>query len=291
MSTVVSSMSEILRVGGWALRGIGYPFGVAERGVRLLAWSEATGGKAIAGVRLAEPAVAQSQSAAPCERAGTIRLGRTVHAKGRHLLEIGPPAVDLVTHDARHASVGHVAVDGVFGLSLMSALADLLARRRLSALFLYGAAEADSMPAGWSRTGWLMVHWAPNSPVFAHGSLEGGTGAALREALRDKRGALPSQLLDRAVDDIAAAAAASACGYMGILAMSESHAVVRDLVGTMCGRSGDVALVDFPRLIAEALTSGILMDADDLKYLYDLELRTWAPTSERSRSQAGYGVY
>ena len=78
---------------------------------------------------------------------------------------------------------------------------------------------------------------------------------------------------------------------MGILAVAEAHALVRDFVATLRGLSGDVELIDFPRRVADALRDGIPMDADDLKYLYDLELRTWAPTSERSRSQAGYGVY
>jgi hypothetical protein len=287
----MSSMSEILRVGGWALRGIGYPFGVAERGVRLIAWSEAAGGKAIAGLRLAEPAVAQSHSAAPSERAGDSGAGRVVHAKGRYLLEIGAPAVDLVTHDARRASVGHVTVDGIFGLGLLPSLADLLARRKLSGVFIYGAAEADPMLDGWARTGWLMVHWAEAGPVFAHGDLEGATGVGLRDSLGEMRGALPSQLLDGAISDIAAAFSASADGYMGILVVSQAHALVRDLVATMRGLSEDVALVDFPRRIADALSNGIPMEAEDLKYLYGLELRTWAPTSERSRSQAGYGVY
>jgi hypothetical protein len=286
----MSSLSEILRVGGWALRGIGYPFGVAERAVRLLAWSEASGAKAIAGLRLAEPAVARSQSAAPCERAGDAGSGRVVHAKGRHLLEMGAPAVDLVTHDARRGSAGHVAVDGVFGLGLLPSLANLLAHRKLSGLFVYGAAEADPMPAGWPRTGWLLVHWAADGPVFARGKLERGTGMVLQEALEAMRGTLPSKILD-ATRAFIGAGAASPGGYMGILAVAEAHALVRDLVATLRGLSGDVELIDFPRRVADALRDGIPMDADDLKYLYDLELRTWAPTSERSRSQAGYGVY
>jgi hypothetical protein len=287
----MSSMSEILRVGGWALRGIGYPFGTAERGVRLLAWTEATGGKAIESLRLAEAAVEQSHSAAPCEHAGDPDSGRRVHAKGRHLLEIGAPAIDLVTHDARHASVGHVAVDGVFGLGFLPSLANLLAHRKLSGILLYGAAEADRMVDGWSRTGWLMVQTAAGGPVFAHGTLQGNAEAAMRDALGGTRGALPSPLLDRALEDIEAAGVAGPLGYMGVLAVSDANALVRGLLETMQSLPEDVELIDFPRRIADALSNGVPMEAEDLEYLYGLELRTWAPTSERSRSQAGFGVY
>ena len=291
MSTIVSSMSEILRVGGWALRGIGYPFGTAERGVRLLAWTEATGGKAIASLRQAESAVEQSHAAAPCEREGDPVSGRRVHAKGRHLLEIGAPAVDLVTHDARHDSAGHVAVDGVFGLGLLPSLANLLAHRKLSGIFIYGAAEADRMPDGWSRTGWLIVHKAAGGPVFAHGSLADGGGEMLRAALDGTRDDLPPRLPDRALEDIAAADAARPLGYMGILAVSGAHESMRASLDAVRSRPKDVQLVDFPGRLADALRYGVTMEADDLDYLYGLELRTWAPTSERSRSQAGYGVY
>ncbi len=291
MSTVLSSMSEILRVGGWALRGIGYPFGVAERGVRLLAWNEATGGEAIKSLRLSESAVEKSHSADPCERVGDSVSGRTVHAKGRHLLEIGAPAIDLVTHDARHASVGHVAVDGVFGLGFLPALADLLAHRKLSGILFYGVGERDRLPDGWSRAGWLLVQTTAEAPLFAHGNLEGKAGAALRSALTKARSTMPAQFVDGALKDIEAVAAANSPGYMGFLALSGTHSLVRDLLETMESLPDEVERVDFHRRIADALSNGVPVDAEDLKYLYDLELRTWAPTSERSRSQAGYGVY
>ena len=40
-----------------------------------------------------------------------------------------------------------------------------------------------------------------------------------------------------------------------------------------------------------AWRSGFETEIDDIKYLYQLETRAWAPTSERSRSQAGYGKF
>ncbi len=283
MSIVLSSMSEIVRVGGWALRGIGYPFGVAERGVRLLAWTEAAGGEAIKHLRLSETAVEQSHSAAPCERAGDAASGRTIRANGRHLIEIGPPAIDLVTHDARHGSVGHVSVDGVFGFGFLASLANLLAHRKLSGIFLYGAAKGDGPPEGWPRTGWLAVEATAEGSLFTHGALDDKARAALRGGLAKAKSPLLSRFSDGAHEDFA--------GQMRILATSDAHGLVRDLVGAMRALTGGVATPDLPRRVAHALSNGVPMAADDLKYLYDLELRTWAPTSERSRSQAGYGVF
>jgi hypothetical protein len=290
VTTILSSMSEILRVGGWALRGIGYPFGVAERGVRMLAWIEATGGEAVRHLRLSEAAVEASHSAAPCEHCGDSCSGRTVHANGRHLLEFGAPAIDLVTHDARQASVGHVAVDGVFGFGFLPSLANLLAHRKLSGIFFYGATKTDPLPDGWSRAGWLAVQRTAEAPVFARGGLQGKVGEALRGVLARAEGTMPSRFLDLAVADIEATAAVE-IGYIGVLAMFAAHPLARNLLETMRSLPGEVTMLDYPRRVAHALSHGVPIDAEDLKYLYDLELRTWAPTSERSRSQAGYGVF
>jgi hypothetical protein len=240
---------------------------------------------------LAEDAIVQSHSAAPLERAGRPASGRTIHGKGRHLVEIGPPAIDLVTHDARHASAGHVAVDGVIGLGFLPSLANLLAHRMLSGIFLYGAAEVDQMADGWSRMGWLVVQTKASGPVFTRGTLEGEGGVALGSTLEKMRAVIPVQLLDRALGGIAATDAAKPRGYMGVLVVSGPHELVGELLEVMRSLSPEAKRIDFPGRIADALRNGVPMEVEDLKYLYGLELRTWAPTSERSRSQAGYGVY
>jgi hypothetical protein len=49
--------------------------------------------------------------------------------------------------------------------------------------------------------------------------------------------------------------------------------------------------VDWPQRLALAYRTGTQADPADLETLYMLEMRTWAPTSERSRNQAGFGRF
>ncbi|MGV6874125.1 hypothetical protein ACUSIJ_15740 [Pseudochelatococcus sp. B33] len=291
MSAVLSSVSEIARVGGWALRGIGYPFGIAERGVRLLTWSEAVGGQAIRGLRLAEDAIGESLMAGQCRHEGDASAGRTVQALGRHLLEIGAPVIDLATCDARRATIGHVAADGVFGLGLLPSLAHLLAQRRLSGLLSYRAEADDFLPDGFPAAGWMIVRGGPGRAEceFIHGSFEGETGDLLRSALSGVAGVVPAGMRERVLRDIEEIAGGRR-GRMGALAVADPGPSIDGLLAALRPGQG-VRSIDFTGHFADALANGVPIDAGDLHYLYGLEVRTWAPTSERSRSQAGYGVF
>lgn len=289
MSITLSSLSEILRVGGWALRGVGYPFGVAERGVRLLAWTEAVGGGAVAGLRRHEALIEVSQTAGRSRHAGDAASGRTVDANGRHLLELGGPAIDLATIDARLGQGGHVAVQDTIGLALLPGLANLLAHRGLTALMLYRAAADEWMAADLPRSGWLAVGGGRKRARFLCSDDLKGLPALIERLATGGQSTLTPALAASARRDVEAISTAAPLGHLGILALRDGSTAEAAL--TEIASLPDTREIDFAERFARALRDGVPMPAEDLAYLYDLEMRTWAPTSERSRAQAGYGVF
>jgi hypothetical protein len=287
MTTVLASVSEIARVGGWALRGLGYPFGTAERAVRLLTWAEVVGCGAVGAVRHAEAAIEASLTAAPLIHRRDAH-GRRVSATDRHLLEVGGAIVDLVSADARQGMAGRVVADGVIGFSLLPALANLLASRRLSGVLVYRAPQVDRLPDGFARDGWLSVN-VGNDVEFAQGALQDDTGveslllasAGSRDLYGDSIRTLVNEILP---------VTSGSSGRLGVLATKDILSAGRQAEqgGTLSSNS---RFVDYRARFAAALKNGVPMQSGDLDYLYALEMRTWAPTSERSRGQAGYGLY
>jgi hypothetical protein len=280
----LGSISEIVRVGGWALRGIGFPFGVAERGTRLLAWTEAVHGGAIRSLSHHEATIA---------RAGAIeRIGRMRQADGswqvtshdRHLLEVGPPLVDLATSDARLRGVGCGRLRGATGFIFVTALADLLVQRRLTGLCVYRAPEDDELPASLSRAGWILSGTHANGAVFA----SGGADHPLLNPIQSMAATVP--LFSALKEDLAEVTRPGG-GFLAVTALADGHELAGQLMDLVNGQDGASAVQNYPERVADAYRNGISMEAQDLQDLYDLEIRTWAPTSERSRSQAGYGKF
>jgi hypothetical protein len=284
VSEVLSSMSELMRVGGWALRGLGYPFGAAERGIRFVAWTEAVGGEAIAGLRRAEPMIASSIEAPTTTFCRDASGGWLVAAHNRHLVEVGPPAIDLATADARANAIGHVALGEVFGFELATSLADLLVRRGLVALLVYRVADGETGNAA-RRGGWLIAG-GTERPVFTFGSTAGDARKALWNALGT--GEPAAEMVARDMDD---ANGSTSLGYLGATALAPESPIARRLLEHARSSAPGTESIDYVARLQNAYRDGIPMQVEDLQYLYDLEMRTWAPTSERSRAQAGYGVY
>jgi hypothetical protein len=141
----------------------------------------------------------------------------------------------------------------------------MAARRGLAAVVVHAPDAAEIAPV--PPAGWICTLPTPDGPAFLAGSLD----YPLPELLPDQ--------LHASTSDIAEAQAAADEGFfsMTVLACEPSQPPP----GT----------VDWPQRLARAYRTGSQADPADLETLYALEMRTWAPTSERSRAQAGFGRY
>lgn len=247
-ATTRVSMSEILRVSPWALRALGYPFGVAERAARLLAWTEAATGE---GLALLRDGVASRKTSTPLHREGGNGEARRIEAAGRSLFEVGPSAIDLMTADLRLQGAASLALLDATGPALIPALTEIAGRRRLNLVIL-------------GRAGWDGVTVTPTGACFVRGGL-------------DDLERLPWSTEARgAIDRHARAALDRAEGYLGFVGFSAPPLFE------------GAEVVDYASRLHRAYREGLDVETDDLEHLYALERITWAPTSERSRGQAGY---
>lgn len=252
MAERLVSMSEIMRVAPWSLRALGHPFGVAERATRLVAWTQAALARGLDALRDGDAALRES-----CARPPSVRDGRRVFAGGRNLLELGPVAVDLATRDARVEGTADVCVRDAIGAVFVPALAEIAGRRGLDAVFLFRAAEGPAALEGERRAGWVAVRSIDGQARYSAGDPnEFRGGAAPRAAARE--------IFENAAPRLRILAGEAAAGVEGGSAM------------------------DYDARLARAYRRGLAVDEADLAHLYALERITWAPTSERSRKQAGY---
>ena len=331
MNAVAVAMAEIVREGTWALRALGYPYGTAERAAGLLAWTEAVNGHGLTMLRLGEAAILAGAAQPPPRWSRDAQGRRYADAHGKCLFECGPPALDLATSDARlgdarlgdarlgdarlgdaslgdaslgdaslgdaslgdarladagladacvanaHTAaarpddagraggIGRAILRGAIGTRLSGALGAIAARRGLAAVLVHapGTAEIAPVPAA----GWIFALPTPEGPAFQVGSLDQALPAILPAPLQ------------AAAEDIAAAATAGAEGFFSITLLP-------------CPAMPPPAdATDWPQRLALAYRAGTQADPADLQTLYSLEMRTWAPTSERSRNQAGFGRF
>jgi hypothetical protein len=266
MNAVAVAMAEIVREGTWALRALGYPYGTAERAAGMLAWTEAVHGNGLTMLRLGEAAIAAGAARPQPRWSRDAQETRRADAHGKCLFECGPPALDLATADARlGGGLGRAVLRGAIGTRLSGALGEMAARRGLAAVVVNapGAAEIAPVPPA----GWICALPTPEGPVFLTDSLDNPLPEMLPAPLRVAAG------------DIADAQSAGDEGFFGMTVMA-------------CPPTEPPpGAVDWPQRLALAYRAGSQADPADLQTLYALEMRTWAPTSERSRAQAGFGRF
>jgi len=266
MNTVAVAMAEIVREGTWALRALGYRYGTAERAAGMLAWTEAVHGNGLTMLRLGEAAIIAGAARPQPRWSRDAQGGRRAEALGKCLFECGPPALDLATADARLGGrLGRVVLRGAIGTRLSGALGAMAARRGLAAVVVHAPDAAEIAPV--PPAGWICALPTSDGPAFLTDSLDHPLPDVLPATLRAAAG------------DIAEAQAAADEGFfsMTVLACEPMQP--------------PPGALDWPQRLALAYRTGSQADPADLETLYELEMRTWAPTSERSRAQAGFGRY
>jgi hypothetical protein len=266
MTSIAVAMAEIVREGTWALRALGYPYGTAERAAGMLAWTEAVHGSGLTLLRLGEAAIIAGAARPQPRWSRDAEGGRLAEAQGKCLFECGPPALDLATADAKlGGGLGRAVLRGAIGTSLSGALGAMAAQRGLAAVVVYAPGAAEIVPV--PPAGWICALPTPDGSAFLTGSLDHPLPEQSPEKLRV------------AARDIAEAQTAGDAGFFGMTVLAcTPMPPPRDAV-------------DWPQRLALAYRSGSQADSADLETLYGLGMRTWAPTSERSRAQAGFGRF
>lgn len=177
--------------------------------------------------------------------------GLKVDANGVSLFETGAVVIDYLAAHADETFALTAELDGATGIELVAAILSCGAEYGLTCVALLPKATGG---------GWVVAIPDQGGPRI----YEGFDREALLSAICD----------DRMVDRIQLAAASRNLVFVA------SQQPVQISFST----SG----VDVSAAVATANSEGVPVSEKTLKALYGLEMITWAPTSERSRAQAGF---
>lgn len=256
--TMVAAVSEINRVAAWALRGLGMAFAVADRAATLVGWAEAVEGGALKALRMNTPLLDEG----PRPEAWHSQVSEAswcIDASGRSLLEVGPVAIDVLTLAARTGHVGRVDFANVMDPVFLSGVMRIAAKRSVGVVALSSDPCLSLCGVPVTR---LHAYRGPHGPAFDEG------GVPQTDAIQHAIAACHGQL--KPGGQTAAA--------FSILSYSPAEAPA--------SRTSASPRFDADCKHALAQSRGIPVERNDLTHLYQLEIRTWAPTSERSRKQA-----
>jgi len=280
MTSTPTAMSEIARVAWWSLRALGCPIGAVERMAKALTISEVLEGGCLEALRCDEARLIESFKAdEPRFVRRSVQYG-IVEAFSRTFLDIGPRTVDLLTGIVKTSGTIRIHVRGASDLLGLSGACILAASRGISVLSI----TTDSRRPHPLK--WILYVNTPSGIQTVSGITEGGEKAILA-TLRS------AGIVNVSLADLPQAAEQDALQEdpfrLDLIALAP-----RDMSGlhTDLSHCANEALQwsDVSNALGDAYANGVNVEAGNLKFLYELETRTWAPSSERSRLQAGFGA-
>jgi hypothetical protein len=270
------AVSEIARVAWWSLRALGCPLGAVERMAKVLAFSEVLEGGCLAALHHNEAQLTASFIAdEPLFARKSTGYG-VVDAKGRTFLDVGPRVVDALTGIARSGDTARFRVRGMADLLGFAGACVLAARRGVSVLSIRQQSDSPDHLA------WALYFVSPTGIRRVSGDTDAGEAAIYRTL----QGLVVAGASFPAIPEVPQSAESRESGCVVDVigfAPRQMPAFTQNLHAALHGTDVSAALND-------AYAHGVDVQTSDLTFLYQLETRTWAPSSERSRMQAGFGV-
>lgn len=252
---VEAAINEIIRVAAWSLRALEMKFAVAERAAPIVAWTEAVEGDGLETLRIK---TSRSRGGSSAKSRHNLNGSHwEFDATGKSLLEIGPIAIDLLTLAARTGSVGRVDIANLVDPVFLSGVIRIGAKRKIGIVAL-------------PSTGCLSLCGRSVSTIHAYPGVD--------QAVFDEGTTLPKAgEVESALLDWRKAAARDTSTISLFSYLPRHHAPATAPLSPENDAEGKFRF---------ALSHGIQVDKSALANLYELEVMTWAPTSERSRGQA-----
>lgn len=274
MTSTSIAISEIIRVAPLGLRALGCPSGAVDRLAKILAFSEALEGGCLKTLRLTEENLGDSFNAKPPSFTRKSHNCGIVHGEHRTLLDVGTRAIDLLTASARASGTAGIRIQDVSDLLGLSGICMLAASRGVDVLALV-------FEGGVAGDRWFLYRNMAAGIEALSGRLS--TGQPSIPLVLGKFGALADNLLVRPLSRD------NELSCYGVDLIGLAHNTSTELSGDIQNFSdSDVRRVNVSEILRAAYAQGIVVEMCDLKFLYELETRAWAPTSERSRLQAGF---
>ena len=276
MSTTFVAVAELLRVAPWALRALGFSFGVAERGSVIVTLAEVLRRDGLRTLRVRNDTIRRG-AAVTSTRVNTGPGALKIDASGKSLIEVGPAAIDLAASATARHDFARLTIEGIPDPEFLPSVLSLAPAYGLTAVAVFGGLDSPGGDDA-SRTSWIIAAPSPCGAMLFEGPADDSAALGLLANRMDipPAAARPLQFALQNAEGRRRDA-------IELIAIANLQAAtIRQALGP------DVSAIDVKRALDRACRDGIASASVDVAYLYELEKETWAPTSERSRAQAGF---